>query len=98
VHDQVLWSVVLSSAEIAVEDSLCAVGVTLLGVDRGSADVGHHGVSSAKGVLGVAERVVFGRGLGEPDVSSVAAEVPGLEGLGDVFLDDDGAAGGVDEP
>jgi hypothetical protein len=42
--------------------------------------------------------VVLGRGLGEPDVAAVAAELAGGESLGDVLLDDDGAAGGVDEP
>lgn len=42
--------------------------------------------------------MVLGCGLGEPDVTAVAAELARLEGVGDVFLDDDGAAGGVDEP
>lgn len=42
--------------------------------------------------------MVLGGGLGEPDVSTVAAEVAGFEGVGDIFFDDDGAAGGVDEP
>lgn len=61
--------------------------------------MGDHGVAAAPvGVLGGAERVVGGGGLGEPDVTSVAAELAGLEGCGDVFLDDDGTAGGVDEP
>jgi hypothetical protein len=60
--------------------------------------VGHHGVAAAEGVLGVAEDVVLGSGLGEPDVTTVAAEVAALEGVGDVLLDDDGATGGVDEP
>jgi len=36
--------------------------------------------------------------LREPDVAAVAAELAGLEGVGDVLLDNDGAAGGVDEP
>jgi hypothetical protein len=49
-------------------------------------------------VLGVAERVVLGGGLGEPDITTVSAEVAGLEGLGDILLDDDGTTGGVDEP
>jgi len=60
--------------------------------------VGHHGVAAAERVLGVPQDVVLGRGLGEPDVAAVAAEVAALEGLGDVLLDDDGAAGRVDEP
>ena len=58
----------------------------------------NHGVPSAEGVLGVAERVVLGCWLREPDVAPVTTEVAGLESVSDVFLDDDGAAGGVDEP
>jgi hypothetical protein len=42
--------------------------------------------------------VVLGGGLGEPDVTTVAAKLAGGEGLGDILLDDDGATGGVDEP
>lgn len=98
VDDEVLGPVVVAAGEVRVEDGLCAVGVALLGIDRGTGHVGDHGVASAPGVLGVAERVVLGRGLGEPDVTAVSAEVAGLEGVGDVLLDDDGATGGVDEP
>lgn len=58
----------------------------------------HHSVATAPRVLGVAERVVLRSGLGEPDVSAVAAQVAGLDGLGNVLLDDDGATGSVDEP
>jgi len=36
--------------------------------------------------------------LREPNVASVAVELAGLEGLGDILLDNDGATGGVDEP
>ena len=61
--------------------------------------MGHHGVAAAPvGVLGGAERVVLGCGLREPDVTTVATELAGLEGVGDVLLDDDGTTGGVDEP
>ena len=70
----------------------------LLSIDGGAGHVRNHGVASTPGVGGIAERVVLGSGLGEPDVTSVAAEVAGLEGLGDVLLDDDGATGCVDEP
>jgi hypothetical protein len=58
----------------------------------------HHGVSAAPRVLCVAQRVVLWRGLREPHVAAVAAELAGGEGVGDVFFDDNGAAGGVDEP
>jgi hypothetical protein len=57
-----------------------------------------HGVPAAPGILGVAKRVIFGRRLGEPDIAAVAVQLAGFEGFGDVFFDDDGAAGGVDEP
>lgn len=36
--------------------------------------------------------------LREPDVATVAVQVAGLESFGDVFLDDNGTAGGIDEP
>jgi hypothetical protein len=97
-NDEVLGLVVVLAGEVALEDVLGAEGVALLGVDRGAGHVGDHGVTAAEGVLGVPKDVVLGRGLGEPDVAAVAAEVAGLEGVGDVLLDDDGAAGGVDEP
>ena len=98
VDDEVLGAVVVAAGEVAVEDVLDAVGVALLGIEGGAGHVGYHGVAATEGVLGVAERVVLGGGLGEPDVASVAAEVAGLEGGGNVLLDDDGATGGVDEP
>lgn len=60
--------------------------------------MGDHGIAAAEGVLGVAQRVVLGRGLGEPDVTTVATELTSLESLGDVLLDDDSTTGGVDEP
>lgn len=97
VDDEVLGAVVVPAGEVALEDGLCAVGVAALGVERGARHVGDHCVAEAEGVDGGAQRVVGGRGLGEPDVASVAGEVAGAEGLGDVLLDDDGAAGGVDE-
>jgi hypothetical protein len=63
--------------------------------------VGDGGVSGGAApvlVGGGAERVVLGGGLGEPDVTAVAAKLAGGEGLGDILLVDDGTAGGVDEP
>ena len=96
--DEILGPVVEAAREVAVEDGLGAGGVALLGVERGAGHVGDHGVAAAEGVLGVAERVVLGGGLGEPHVTAVAAEVAALESLGDVLLDDDGTTGGVDEP
>ena len=97
-NNQILRLIVLPAAKVALEDRLRPRRVALLGVDRRAGHVRHHGVSAAEGVLGVAERVVLGCRLREPNVAAVAAEVAGLEGFGDVFFDDDGAAGGVDEP
>lgn len=98
VDDEVLGTVVVSAGEVAVEDGKGTVGVALLGVEGGTGHVGHHGVSTTEGVLGVAQRVVLGGGLREPDITTVSTEVAGLEGGGDILLDDDGTTGGVDEP
>ena len=84
--------------EVAGEDGLGAVGVALLGVERGTGHVGDHGVTAAPGVLGSAQRVVLGSGLGEPDITTVSSEVAALESLGDILLDNNGATGSVDEP
>lgn len=100
-HDEVLGPVVVLAAEVALEDVLCAGGVALLGVEAGAGHVGDGGVAGAAApalVAGGAQRVVLGRRLREPDVAAVAAQLAGLEGRGHVFFDDDGAAGGVDEP
>ena len=97
-HNQILGLIVLPATKVAVEDGFGARRVALLRVDGRARHVRHHGVSAAEGVLGVTERVVLGGRLREPDVPAVAAEVAGCEGVGDVFFDDDGAAGGVDEP
>lgn len=60
--------------------------------------MGNHGVASAPGVLGIAERVVLGCGLGEPDITAITTELSRLESFGNILLDDDSAAGSVDEP
>jgi hypothetical protein len=60
--------------------------------------VRNHGVAAAPWVLGVAERVVFGCGLGEPDVTTVSTEVAVFERLCNILLDDDGTTGRVDQP
>lgn len=97
VDNKILGTVVLLAREVAGENSLGAVGVALLSVERGTRHVGDHGVAAAEGVLGSAQGVVLGSGLGEPDITTVASEVARLEGLGNVLLDDDGTAGSVDE-
>ena len=88
----------MAAREVAVEDRFGALGVADLGVDRGTRHVGDHGIAAAPRVLGVTQRVVLGSRLGKPDVTTVAAELAGLDGVGDILLDDDGATGGVDEP
>lgn len=98
VNDEILRLVVLAAGEVRLENSLGTSSVALLRIDGGTGHVGNHGIASAPWVGGVAERMVLGGGLREPDVTTVAAEVAGLEGIGDVFLDDDGATGSVDEP
>lgn len=98
VDNQVLRTVVLTTGEVALEDVLGTIGVADLSIDGGTGHVGNHGIAATPGVLGVAERVILGGGLGEPDITTVATEVARLEGLSDILLDDDGTAGGVDEP
>lgn len=101
VNNEVLGPVVVAAAEVGVEDGLGTGGVALLGVERGTRHVRDGGVAGGAApvlVRGGAQRVVLGGGLGEPDVAAVTAELAGLEGVGDVLLDDDGAASGVDEP
>lgn len=55
-------------------------------------------LTSSPWVLGVAEWVVLGRGLREPHITTVTTKVAVLQGVGDVLLNDNGAAGSVDEP
>lgn len=98
VDDQVLRTVVLTAGEVAVENVLGTFGVADLSIDGGTGHVGNHSVTATPGVLGVAERVILGGGLGEPDITTVSTEVARLEGLGDILLDNDGTTGGVDEP
>lgn len=98
VDDQILRSVVFPSREVALQDGLGACGVSFLGIDGGSGHVRNHGVAASPWVLGSSEWVVTGCVLREPDVTSVSVELTGLEGLGDILLDDNGATSGVDEP
>jgi hypothetical protein len=101
VDNEVLGPVVLATGEVGVEDGLGAGGVALLGVERGTRHVRDGGVAGGAApvlVGGGAEGVVLGRGLGEPNVAAVAAELAGGKGLGDVLLNDYGATSGVDEP
>lgn len=96
--NQVLGAVVVLAGQVRLEDSLGTVGVTLLGIERSSRHVGDHGIATTEGVLGVAQDVVLGGGLREPHVTTVAAELARLEGVGDVLLDDNGTTSSVDEP
>jgi len=97
VNDEIGFVVVLTTTEVAVEDGLCALCVSLLCIQAGTRHVSNHTVATAHGVLGVSERVVLWCWLREPDITTVAVELARLEGLGDVLLDDDGATGSVDE-
>lgn len=98
VNNEILGSVVLTTREVALEDVLGALGVTGLGVNRSTGHVRDHSIATTPWVQGVAERVILGSGLGEPDVTTVAAEVAVLEGFGNIFLDDNSTTSSVDEP
>jgi hypothetical protein len=97
-HNQILGSIIMLATQITLQNRLRAIGISLLRIQTRAGHVRDHGVSASEWVLGVAEGMIFGCGLREPDVASVAAEVARLEGLGDVFFYDDGAAGGVYKP
>ena len=97
VDNKILGTVVLLSGEVAGKDSLGTVGVTLLCIEGSTRHVRDHGVTATEGVDGVAQRVVLGSGLREPDITTITGEVTRLDGLGDILLDDNGATGGVDE-
>lgn len=96
--NEVLEPVVMATAEVAVEDALGALGVADLSIDRGTGHVGNHGIATTPWALDIAERMVLGSRLGEPNVTSITTEVAGLDGFSNVLLDDNGAAGGIDEP
>lgn len=42
--------------------------------------------------------MLFGSGLREPNVTTIAVEVAARQSICDILLDDDGASGGIDEP
>ena len=96
--DQVFGPVIIPTTEIAIQDVLHPIRIPLLCIDACAAHMRNCGISTAKLVLGVAERMILRGGLREPYVSTVPAEVAGFERGGDVFFDDNGATGGVDEP
>jgi len=96
--NEILGSVIVASREVTLEDGLGTSGVALLGIDRGAGHMGNHGIATTPGVLGCPERVVLWCGLREPHITTITVELAGREGFGDVFLDDDGTTGSVDEP
>lgn len=98
VDDEILRAVVFSAGEVALKDGLGASGISFLGIDGCARHVRNHGVSASPGVLGSSQRVVSGSGLREPHITAIAVELTSAEGLGDIFLDDNGATSGVDEP
>lgn len=98
VHDQILRPVVVFTGEVALEDVLHASGIALLRINGRARHMWDHGIPTAPWVLGISQRMVLGRGLREPHITAVTAEMAGLKGLSDVFLDDDSATGRVDEP
>jgi hypothetical protein len=73
--NQILWSVVVSTREVRVQDGLGTGCISLLRIDRCTAHMRHHCVSAAHGVLSVSERVVLWCGLREPHITTVAVQV-----------------------
>jgi hypothetical protein len=98
VDNKIFRSVVVAAREIALENGLGTSCVALLSIDRSTRHMRDHSVAAAPWVLGVSERMLLGSRLREPDITTVAVELTRLEGLCDIFLDDNGATGSVDEP
>jgi len=98
VDNEILWVVVVLAAEVALEDGLGAVGVSLLGIEGGTGHVRNHGVTATEWVLDSSEWVVSGSWLWEPDITTVTAEVARLDSLSNILLDDDSTTGSVNKP
>jgi hypothetical protein len=96
-HNQILRSIILASTEVTLQNTLHTSRIPCLRIQTRARHVGNHAIAALHGVLGVAQGMVLGCGLREPDVAAVAVQVAGFEGFGYVFFDDDGAAGCVDE-
>lgn len=96
--NEIFRSVILTAREVALEDSLGTSSITLLSIERSTRHVRNHGVAATPWVLGSSERMILGSWLREPHITTVAVELAGLEGLGNILLDDDGTTGSVDEP
>lgn len=93
-----MWVMVILSGKVGLKDLLRAVCVSLLRIDGSSRHVWNHGVTATPWVLRSAENVILWCWLWEPDITTVSAKVSRLECLGDILLDNDSAASGVDEP
>lgn len=73
--DQILWSVIVSSGEVRFKDILRTHRITCLGINGCTRHVWYHRITTIHGVLGIAERMVCGSWLWEPDVAPVAPEM-----------------------
>lgn len=73
-------------AEVALEDLLGTIGVSLLGIEGCTRHVRNHSVAATEWVLDSAEWVVLGGGLWEPDITTVTAEVARLHSLSNILL------------
>lgn len=98
VDNEVLRLIVEAAREVAIQDSLGALGITDLGINGATRHMRNSGIATTPWVLGITKGMVLGSGLREPNISSVASQVARLEGLGDVLLDDDGTTSSIDEP
>lgn len=97
-NNEILVLVVMTAREVALENSLGALSVTDLCVDRGTRHVRNHGVATAPWALHVAEWVVLGGGLGIPDITTIASQVARLDSFSNILLNDNSTTGSVNEP
>ena len=97
-NNEILVLVVMTAREVALENSLGALSVADLCIDRGTRHVRNHGVATTPRALDVAEWVVLGGGLGIPDITTIASQVARLDSFSNILLDDNGTTGSVNEP
>ena len=76
--NQIFRFIIVSSREVRFKNILRTPCITCLGINRCARHVRDHGIPAVHGILGVAERVIFGCWLWEPDVAPVTTEVARL--------------------
>ncbi len=76
--DQIFRSVIVAAGEVAREDILGAICISLLRIQRRTRHMRNHTIATAHDVLCVSQRMLFRCGLWEPDITTIAIQVTAL--------------------